>query len=101
MNTNHLYLGLRDRRGPSITVDGEALRHIVRHSPTGLEWGYGGSGPADTALSLLTHHFGHQGRAERHYQQFKVDIVAGLPRDGWTLTSEQIEDWMHAQAGAP
>jgi hypothetical protein len=38
------------------TPDGRqtgVLRHVVRHSPTGLTWGYGGSGPADTARSLL------------------------------------------------
>ncbi len=38
------------------TPDGRqigAVRHVVRHSPTGLSWGYGGSGPADTARSLL------------------------------------------------
>jgi hypothetical protein len=29
------------------------LPHIKRHSPTGLEWGYAGSGPADLARSLL------------------------------------------------
>jgi hypothetical protein len=31
----------------------EPLRHVVRHSPTGFEWGYGGSGPADLARCLL------------------------------------------------
>lgn len=38
------------------TPDGRqtgVLRHVVRHSTTGLSWGYGGSGPADTARSLL------------------------------------------------
>lgn len=29
------------------------LRHVVRHSPNGFGWGYGGSGPADLARSLL------------------------------------------------
>jgi hypothetical protein len=29
------------------------LRHMVLHSPSGFAWGYGGSGPADLALSLL------------------------------------------------
>lgn len=29
------------------------LRHVVRHSPSGMSWGYQGSGPADTARSLL------------------------------------------------
>lgn len=27
--------------------------HVVKHSPTGMGWGYGGSGPADCARSLL------------------------------------------------
>jgi len=30
-----------------------ALEHIVRYSLSGFNWGYGGSGPADTALSIL------------------------------------------------
>lgn len=29
------------------------LVHVVRHSPSGLAWGYSGSGPADLARSLL------------------------------------------------
>ena len=29
------------------------LPHIKRHSPTGMSWGYEGSGPADLARSLL------------------------------------------------
>jgi hypothetical protein len=38
------------------TADGTVigvLRHYVRHSPTGFSWGYGGSGPAETARCLL------------------------------------------------
>ena len=29
------------------------LEHVVRHSPSGFGWGYHGSGPSDTAWSLL------------------------------------------------
>jgi hypothetical protein len=29
------------------------LRHVPGYSPTGLEWGYGGSGPSDTSLAIL------------------------------------------------
>lgn len=29
------------------------LPHVKRHSPTGMSWGYAGSGPADLARSLL------------------------------------------------
>jgi hypothetical protein len=38
------------------TPDGKLigqLLHVVRHSPTGMTWGYSGSGPADLARSLL------------------------------------------------
>ena len=38
------------------TADGTRigpLPHVVRHSPSGMNWGYRGSGPCDTALSLL------------------------------------------------
>ena len=30
-----------------------AVRHVPKGSPTGMNWGYAGSGPADTARSLL------------------------------------------------
>lgn len=55
-----VYHGYRqDPVGPVIFVETETgqrigmLRHIVRHSPSGMNWGYRGSGPCDTALSLL------------------------------------------------
>lgn len=35
-----------------------SLPHVVLHSPDGFEWGYAGSGPADTALSILAHALG-------------------------------------------
>lgn len=33
-------------------VETNVPQRIVYHSPTGFEWGYGGSGPADLALNL-------------------------------------------------
>jgi len=53
------YHGNRTPAGTAIiahdwhTGSRDPLRHVIRHSPTGLEWGYGGSGPADLARSLL------------------------------------------------
>src|SRR5512135_81505 len=45
---------MRQVVGPDGTVVSEdELRHLVKHSPTGFSWGYGGSGPADLALSIL------------------------------------------------
>ena len=34
------------------------LHHVIYHSPTGFAWGYGGSGPADLAMSILADHLG-------------------------------------------
>lgn len=38
-------------------VDGEVVTNfpqvVIHHSPTGMEFGYGGSGPADMALNIL------------------------------------------------
>lgn len=38
------------------------VQHITRHSPTGMTWGYHGSGPADTARSLLLAALGDDAR---------------------------------------
>jgi hypothetical protein len=72
--------------GPSIA--------IRNHSPTGFEWGYTGSGPAQLALALLLD-AGCCERVdlERQYQSFKREVVARMPRDGWTLTVEEIRGW--------
>ena len=87
-----VYRGKRLDGGTEITVNGKPLRHVVRHSPTGMEWGYGGSGPADLALSILTDCF-NVPEVERLYGSFKWEIVAGLPRENWELTEEQIREW--------
>jgi hypothetical protein len=69
---------------------------LANKSPTGPEWGYGGSGPAQLALAILADALGdHQ--AQRHYQQFKWAMIATLPGDAWELTREQIQDWIAQQ----
>lgn len=65
---------------------------IRRHSPTGPEWGYGGSGPAQLALGLLADVVGDH-FAEENYQQFKREVVAGFPREGFAITAEAVEEW--------
>lgn len=46
-------------------------RFVTHHSPTGYEWGYGGSGPADLALNIA------------EYVVRSVDIRPGNPVDCW------------------
>lgn len=65
---------------------------IVRHSPTGFNWGYGGSGPAQLALAILADFFGDKGKAQGLYQNFKAKAIMKLENGkSWTLTSEDIE----------
>jgi len=63
----------------------------VNHSPTGFEWGYLGSGPAQLAFAILLDHFGAAGEALLFYQDFKVHIVSMLNTDTWALTTAEIE----------
>lgn len=69
------------------------LPHVVRHSPTGFEWGYGGSGPADLARSILIDAAGGI-LAEGLYQEFKREFVASLPYDGGTISLSQIHEFL-------
>lgn len=50
-------------------------RKIYKHSPTGYNFGYGGSGPADFALNVCLMMV-HADDAYRHYQDFKFAFVA-------------------------
>ena len=65
---------------------------LINHSPTGIAWGYGGSGPAQCAFAILMDCLGDEQRARALYQDFKFTTIAGLPANQpWTLTGRQIE----------
>ena len=65
---------------------------VWRHSPTGLEWGYMGSGPAQLSLAILVDHLGNVDEAQDLYQDFKSAVVLNLAHDEWTLSEEDVED---------
>jgi hypothetical protein len=106
-----IYRGLRDKTGRHVLVDDRPLRHVVLHSLTGLEWGYGGSGPADLALSILARYFKvryvntayfkkfprRSSKAEKYYQSFKWDFVAKWEKKEWMITSDDIAVWLQKQ----
>ena len=70
----------------------QGRQDIVNHSPTGIAWGYGGSGPAQCALAILIDYLGDEERARTLYQNFKFKVVARLPTNAeWRLTGRQIE----------
>ena len=78
------------------TLEGEAhasVPHAARHSPTGIEWGYGGSGPADLALSVLLALTEEQ-TANALYQRFKQEVVAAVPEAGGVLRAADVRRWV-------
>jgi hypothetical protein len=68
-------------------------QRFLVHSPTGFEWGYGGSGPADLALNVLAL-FVDPPEAYRLHQRFKRDVVAKLPREGGVIRARDVRDWL-------
>lgn len=88
-----IYQGMREGFAAEVTVSGRRLNprlDLWNHSPTGFEWGYGGSGPAQLALALLADHLDNDDEAVALHQDFKRMVVADLPHRHWTLTSDQI-----------
>ena len=97
------YVGCRNTKGDLFEVvverAGKRPYHldprldIVNHSPTGVAWGYGGSGPAQLALAILADYLADDKRAQLLYQDFKWDVVQRLPMDeGFELTDRQVEN---------
>lgn len=117
MRTVKVYEGRRDKDDAFVLVsyldalsvrNERKLKHLIRHSPSGLEWGYEGSGPADLAFSLLIDHFGGGDigliKAEPIYQEFKRRVVARLPRTGWTMDTVYVDEMLRvieAASAAP
>jgi hypothetical protein len=96
------YRGWRDGRGDChvIVHEGHELPRSLdlrldldNHSPTGFNWGYGGSGPAQLALALLADALGDDRQAARLHQIFKRSVVVWLKRDAWEMTDEEIKFW--------
>ena len=78
------------------------------HSPTGFEWGYGGSGPAQLAWVLLFMSLvtvvtlkEAKAKADLYHQGYKWAVIAGLPYEGWQLSSKSILDWLQRQGYNP
>jgi len=92
------YEGRRTWHGTEVTANGRPLDlrlDLRNHSPTGFDWGYGGSGPAQLALAILADHLADSDQALDLYQRFKWAVVAEFPRQGWILTGEEIDAALH------
>lgn len=71
-----------------------ALRlNLSNHSPTGFEWGYAGSGPAQLALAILADALGDDERAVRLHQRFKAAFVQNFDRESWMVKAADVRAW--------
>jgi len=93
-----------DRVEVQVVVDSGRLlplEHVVRHSPTGMEWGYNGSGPADLALSIVAA-LAPKFAVPWVYQVVKERLVAPIGGDAWEIPAALVEATMaEALASAP
>lgn len=94
-------------------VESNVPHRVAHHSPSGYEWGYGGSGPADLALNIIEAALvamGHNGRrvdcwrgdcfrlSWALHQNFKRKFLEGLPRDGGVIYWPALHTWILDQA---
>ena len=93
------YEGRRESGIAHVSVNGVPLNprlDLRKHSVTGFEWGYEGSGPAQLALAILAEELQDDKLATERYHMFKRVIVAKLAYAEWSLTSDEIERVLQA-----
>jgi hypothetical protein len=92
-----VYRGVRGSSGKClVTCDGAELmtrNELRNHSPTGFEWGFNGSGPAQLALAMLCDFFRDDNKALEYYEEFKTDVIAPIGGATWIIKSETIVEW--------
>lgn len=94
IQTDRVYRIQRTAQGVACTVNGKPLPlrlDLWNHSPTGFEFGYGGSGPAQLALAILADCCGDE-LALVFHQAFKWAVIARLPGPGASLTGTFVRD---------
>ncbi|ELZ28716.1 hypothetical protein C474_14509 [Halogeometricum pallidum JCM 14848] len=110
--TDVIYVGYRQRgravvekypgREP-LTPD-RSLK-LADHSPSGFEWGYAGSGPAQLALALLLDYTDDEDVALAEYMAFKDEVVSRLecsgPKQRWRLTGHEIDSALRETVDEP
>lgn len=80
------------RRDLTGHISTNVIRKYVVHSPTGFEWGYGGSGPADLAFNILAM-FIPDYWAWVYHQDFKWEFIAQMPKEGDVISMWKIIFW--------
>jgi len=77
----------------------EPSQKLWNHSPTGFNWGYSGSGPAQLALAILLDVTGDADLAVSLHQDFKAAKVAGWGEE-WEISAEEVMRWVRSKSAA-
>ena len=64
-----------------------------------FNWGYGGSGPADLARSIIADALGTDNPDPAIYQEFKREFVAGWG-DRWEISLDEVRAWLEKRKAA-
>jgi len=104
-----LIAGVSCWRAPDGTARSSIAQRHEHYAPTGFDWGFGGSGPADLALNMLAlflplapeatgvvlrdGSFVSDAAWALHHE-CKYDLIATLPRSGGHVTAETIRTWI-------
>jgi hypothetical protein len=78
---------------------GGPLPAVLRHSVGCPYYGRRGAGAKDLALSILTAAVGAD-LADRWYQRFSKERVAGRVSPAWTTTIGAVREWVQDREGA-
>jgi hypothetical protein len=92
------YQGWRTSLGTQVVRLSDGFPHelplrldLRNHSPTGFDWGYGGSGPMQLSLALCADYIGNDQVALAVYEMVKTNLIARLPQDEtWLMGSREI-----------
>ncbi|MCY4634872.1 MAG: protein phosphatase 2C domain-containing protein [Acidobacteria bacterium] len=74
-------------------LDWRASLAVRNHSPSGIEWGYNGSGPAQLALAILLT-LTNAETAVSCYHQFKDEMIARIDEPQWALPLRDVRRWL-------
>lgn len=66
------------------------LKHLMRHSPDGFEYGYGGSGPSDLARSIVGDLLEEKDPKPSLYRPVTHRLVAQIEGDGPVFIPEDL-----------
>lgn len=105
-------------RGADGTVYTNVPHHVVHHSPSGYEFSYGGSGPADLALNMLEDALIRMDYADpmppidcyagrcmslawRLHQTFKWAFISPMAHGGGRITFREVAAWIAARTPEP